>query len=82
MQEHVVGEVERHGRLIGPVPLELPLQEIGVHQLGRQVAIAQRRDDSAPALPRLLVEAFGITLGAIAIFWLGWVTHWLLEQRW
>jgi hypothetical protein len=29
-----------------------------------------------------LVEAFGITLGAIAIFWLGWVTHWLLEQRW
>jgi hypothetical protein len=67
--------VERHGRLSWPVLLELALQEIGVHQLGGQVAIA-------PTLPRLLVEAFGITLGAIAIFWLGWVTHWLLEQRW
>jgi len=55
--------------------LELALQEISVHQLGGQVAIA-------PTLPRLLMEAFGITLGAIAIFWLGRVAHWLLEQRW
>jgi hypothetical protein len=31
---------------------------------------------------RLAVEAFGATLGVIALFWLGWVVLWLIEQRW
>ena len=31
---------------------------------------------------RLAVETFGTTLGVIALFWLGWVALWLIEQRW
>ena len=34
------------------------------------------------SLPRLLVEAFAITLAVIALVWLGWVALWLLEHRW
>jgi hypothetical protein len=32
--------------------------------------------------PRLAAETFGATLGVIALFWLGWVALWLVEQRW
>ena len=34
------------------------------------------------SLPRLIVEAFAVTLAVIALVWLGWVTLWLLEHRW
>ena len=33
------------------------------------------------SLPRLLVEAFAVTLVVIATFWLGWVAVWLIEQQ-
>lgn len=54
------------------------------------VAIRRRRGtlalDRAPApaaVPAcLLAEAFAVTLAVIAVFWLGWVLLWLLEQRW
>ena len=34
------------------------------------------------SLPRLLVEAFAVTLAVISLVWLGWVTLWLIEQQW
>ena len=34
------------------------------------------------SLPRLIVEAFAITLAVIALVWLGWVALWLIEHRW
>jgi hypothetical protein len=38
-----------------------------------------RRPTSAP---RLVVEAFAVTVAIIAAVWAGWVLLWLLEQRW
>jgi hypothetical protein len=32
--------------------------------------------------PRLVVEAFAVTVAMIALVWLAWVALWLLEQRW
>ena len=32
--------------------------------------------------PRLIVETFAITLAVIALAWLGWMSLWLVEQRW
>jgi hypothetical protein len=32
--------------------------------------------------PRLLIEAFAVTLAVIALVWLAWVALWLSEQRW
>jgi hypothetical protein len=34
------------------------------------------------SVPRLLVEAFAVTLAVIGAFWLAWVALWLIEQRW
>jgi hypothetical protein len=34
------------------------------------------------SLPRLIAEAFGITVAVIGTFWVGWVLLWLLEPRW
>jgi hypothetical protein len=45
-------------------------------------APAARRQQGPVSGPRLFVEAFAVTLAMIALFWLGWVALWLLEQRW
>jgi hypothetical protein len=38
-----------------------------------------RRPTSAP---RLVVEAFAVTVAVIALVWLAWVALWLLKHRW
>jgi hypothetical protein len=43
------------------------------------LAALVRRPTSAP---RLLVEAFVVTLAVIAAVWAGWLALWLLELRW
>lgn len=35
-----------------------------------------------PSNGRLIAEAFGMGLVALAIVWTGWVVLWLIEQRW
>ena len=34
------------------------------------------------SLPRLVAEAFGVTLAVVALVQLAWIALWLLEQRW
>jgi hypothetical protein len=34
------------------------------------------------SVPRLVGEAFAVTVAVIANVWLAWVALWLLEQRW
>ena len=43
------------------------------------LAAVVRRPTSAP---RLVVEAFAITVAVIGVVWAGWILLWLLEQRW
>jgi hypothetical protein len=43
------------------------------------LAALVRRPTSAP---RLMVEAFAVTLAVNAAVWLGWLALWLIEQRW
>ena len=32
--------------------------------------------------PRLVVEAFALTIAVIVAVWAGWILLWFLEQRW
>jgi hypothetical protein len=58
-----------------PVPL---LLFAGVVALLPLAAVVRRPTST----PRLLVEAFAVTVAVIALVWLAWVVLWLLEQRW
>ena len=43
------------------------------------LAALVRRPTSAP---RLIVEAFTVTVAVIAVVWAGWIVLWLIEHRW
>lgn len=43
------------------------------------LAALVRRSTSSP---RLVVEAFVVTVAVIAFVWLAWVALWLIEQHW
>jgi hypothetical protein len=58
-----------------PVPL---LAFAGVVALLPLAAVVRR----ATSVPRLIVEAFPVTVVVIALVWAGWLLLWLLEQRW
>ena len=58
-----------------PVPMLLFAGAVAVWPLAAIV----RRPTSTP---RLLAEAFAVTLAVIGAFWLAWVALWLIEQRW
>ncbi len=58
-----------------PVPL---LVFAGALALLPLAAVVRR---PTPA-PRLVVEAFAVTIAVIALVWLAWAALWLIEQRW
>ncbi len=58
-----------------PVPLLLFAGIVALLPL----AVLVRRPMSAP---RLAGEAFLVTLGVMAVFWVGWLALWMVEQRW
>ena len=58
-----------------PVPLLLFAGAVALLPLAALV----RRPTSAP---RLVVEAFVVSLAVIAAVWAGWLGLWLLEHRW
>ena len=59
-----------------PTPL---LLFAGIVALWPLTTIVVHRPTSSP---RLLVEAFAVTLAVIGAFWVAWVAYWLIEQRW
>jgi hypothetical protein len=71
-----------HGYLL-PCPHELDPSHttVAVRWLPGAPALAGivRRPTSTP---RLMAEAFIITLAVIALVWLAWVAFWLTEHRW
>jgi hypothetical protein len=58
-----------------PVPLLLFADAVAQVPLAAIV----RRPTSAP---RLVVEAFAVTLLVIAAVWAGWLLFWAIEHRW
>lgn len=52
VHEQLIGEVVRHGRLIGWVLVVLLLQAVGMLQHARQRLLPQHGDDGASGLPR------------------------------
>jgi hypothetical protein len=46
------------------------------------LVLAWPRLRAQPATGRLVAEAFGLTLVALALVWAAWVVVWLVEQRW
>jgi len=62
-------------RWILPLPLLVFAGAVALLPLAAVV----RRPTSTP---RLVVEAFAVSVAVIALVWLAWAALWLIEQRW